>query len=140
MYSACTALAAICYVAWQPRSLLITWAPTSAAEVPLLACCQTVTESSLFGSLYVQRLFVNDLQLFLLELWPTCAAGLSAGGRAAQPAGVHQRRLLWLPALDAGPQQVHLPGISCAPCETLGGGAWATLLGLLEPILHGKTG
>ena len=34
-YSACTALAAACYIAWQPRCLLITWAPASSAEVLL---------------------------------------------------------------------------------------------------------
>ena len=36
-YSACTALAALCYVAWQPRALLITWVPSSPAEVLLPA-------------------------------------------------------------------------------------------------------
>ena len=44
IYSACTALAAMSYVVWQPRALLITWEPTSPAQVQLPACHSCVCQ------------------------------------------------------------------------------------------------
>ena len=113
IYSACTALAAMCYVAWQPRSLLITWVPASPAEVPLPASREVLTKLSLFGHLCVQTNGSMISSCHCIKAWPTCA---SAGGFAARAGVQRQRRLLRVPALDAGPQQVHSP---CAVCATL---------------------